>query len=115
MKRLILGQELQHQTKDEELQAYLAGAIELIQGVLHQADASLDKETREEACQDLAERVEDWKSLTMSSFGELMLFGTFTVLKGDGGGKEAEKEVCCEVSPHESPRPVVELGLVMIM
>ena len=29
----------------------------------------------------------------MDSFGELMLFGTFTVLKGDGGGKDQEKEV----------------------
>ena len=29
----------------------------------------------------------------MDHFGELMLYGTFTVLKGDGSSKDQEKEV----------------------
>ena len=68
--------------------------MDIIQGVLHEADAAIDKETRQNALQDLKERVEEWKSLRVSTFGELMLFGTFTVLKGDAGTKDQEKEVC---------------------
>jgi cell division control protein 24 len=63
--------------------------------VLQEANAAIDKETRQNALEDLDERVEEWKSLKKESFGELMLFGTFTVLKGDGGNKDQEKEVCC--------------------
>lgn len=68
--------------------------MDIIQGVLQEANAAIDKETRQNALVDLKERVEEWKSLKPGSFGELMLFGTFTVLKGDGGSKEQEKEVC---------------------
>jgi hypothetical protein len=71
----------------------LAGAIETIQSILQQANASIAREEREDALLDLSDRVEDWKSLRMETFGELMLFGTFSVLKGDGGGKDQEKEV----------------------
>ena len=71
----------------------LAGAIETIQSILQQANASIAREEREDALLDLNDRVEDWKSLRIDSFGELMLFGTFSVLKGDGGGKDQEKEV----------------------
>jgi hypothetical protein len=71
----------------------LAGAIEIIQSILQQANASIAREEREDALLDLSDRVEDWKSLRMEAFGDLMLFGTFSVLKGDGGGKDQEKEV----------------------
>jgi hypothetical protein len=60
---------------------------------LQQANASIAREEREDALHDLGERVEDWKSLRIGSFGELMLFGTFSVLKSEGGGKDQEKEV----------------------
>ena len=60
---------------------------------MHQANGSIAREEREEACVDLQDRVEDWKALRMETFGELVLFGTFTVLKGDGGTKDQEKEV----------------------
>ena len=71
----------------------LTGAIEIIQSILQQANASIAGEEREDALVDLNDRVEDWKSLRIDTFGELMLFGTFSVLKGDGGGKDQEKEV----------------------
>lgn len=77
------------------LKVDLAGAIEIIQSILHQANASIAREEREDALHDLNERVEDWKSLRIDSFGELMLFGTFSVLKGEGGSKDQEKEVRC--------------------
>lgn len=72
----------------------LSDAVEIIQGVLQEANAAIDKETRQNAFTDLEERVEEWKSLKVRTFGELMLFGTFIVLKGDGGSKDQEKEVC---------------------
>lgn len=77
------------------MQADLSDAVEIIQGVLQEANTAIDKETRQNALVDLDERVEEWKSLKLESFRELMLFGTFTVLKGDGGSKDQEKEVCC--------------------
>jgi len=56
-----------------------------------QADASIDKETREDALQDLQDRIDDWKSHQIQSFGELLLMGTFNVVK-DGGMRSEEKE-----------------------
>jgi calcineurin-like phosphoesterase family protein len=69
-------------------------AVGIIQGVLQESNAAIDKETRQNALVDLNERVEEWKSLRIDTFGELMLFGSFTVLKGDGSTKDQEKEVC---------------------
>jgi hypothetical protein len=85
----------------------LAGAIEIIQSILHQANASIAREEREDALLDLNDRVEDWKSLRIESFGELMMFGTFSVLKGDGGGKDQEKEVSfCSMSFFAGPNRI---------
>jgi len=36
--------------------------------------------------------VDDWKSLKVEAFGQLLRFGTFTVLKGDST-KDIEREV----------------------
>lgn len=90
-------QDLSSQAVDENIQADLLDAVEIIQGVLHEANAAIDKETRQNALLDLDERVEEWKSLKLRTFGELMLFGTFTVLKGDGSSKDQEKEVCFQL------------------
>jgi hypothetical protein len=67
-------------------------AIEAIQDVLNQANSAVDKEHREAAVHELYQRVDDWKGIKRDSFGELLLFGNFTVLKGDGG-KDTEREV----------------------
>jgi cell division control protein 24 len=56
-----------------------------------QADASIDKETREDALQDLQERIDDWKGAQISTFGELLLLGTFNVMK-DSTMRAEEKE-----------------------
>lgn len=42
--------------------------------------------------QDVANRVDDWKSLRVETFGELLRFGSFIVIKGDAG-KDSEREV----------------------
>lgn len=41
---------------------------------------------------ELQSRVEDWKGHKMDHFGDLLLFGSFTVLKGESA-KEVEREV----------------------
>src|SRR4051812_15231354 len=56
-----------------------------------QADASIDKETRDDALQDLQERIDDWKQLQIMTFGELLLLGSFSVMK-DSGLRSDEKE-----------------------
>lgn len=61
--------------------------------MLDSANDAIDKEHLATAFMDLDERVDDWKSLKIESFGELLRFGTFTVIKGDNG-KDSEREVC---------------------
>ena len=86
-------QELRKQTEDPQLQADITQAIDTIQDVLDQANEAIHKEHLAAAVVDLSERVDDWKSLKMDTFGELLRFGTFAVVKGDSG-KDSEREVC---------------------
>ena len=60
--------------------------------ILHRANDAVAKEHRLAAVTELQSRVEDWKGHQIDHFGDLMLFGTFTVLKGEGA-KEVEREV----------------------
>ena len=62
------------------------------QSILARADEALGKEYRNEAVSELQSRVEDWKGHRIDHFGELLLFGSYTVLKGEGA-KEVEREV----------------------
>ena len=87
----LLLNDLKKQLEDETLKSDLDGAVAVIQDVLNQADASIDKETRDEALQDLQERIDDWKTLQLQSFGELLLLGTFNVMK-EGSIRSEEKE-----------------------
>jgi hypothetical protein len=87
-----LCQELRKQTERGDLEADITAAIDAIQSVLDQANSAVDKEHLSAAVTDLANRVDDWKSLKIEFFGELLRFGTFTVLKGDGG-RDTEREV----------------------
>ena len=57
------------------------------------ADEAIGKENRLEAVSKLSYRVEDWKGHKIEHFGDLLLYGAFTVLKGEGA-KEVEREVC---------------------
>lgn len=60
--------------------------------ILDRANEALGKEYRLAAMTELQSRVEDWKGHKMDHFGELLLHGSFTVLKGEGA-KEVEREV----------------------
>ena len=87
------SQELRKQLEDEQLQADITHAVNCIQNVLDFANEAIHKEHLAAAVVDLSERVDDWKALKMESFGDLLRFGTFQVVKGDSG-KDSEREVC---------------------
>ena len=75
----LLLKDLEKQTQDESLKRDISVAVGIIQDVLNQADASIDKETREDAVIDLQERVDDFKGINLNSTGELLLMGAFMV------------------------------------
>lgn len=56
------------------------------------ADEAVQKEHHAAAVNELQSRVEDWKGHKINHFGELLHFGTYTVLKGEGA-KVVEREV----------------------
>lgn len=60
-----------------------AGAMASI-SILERANAAADKETRLTAVEELTGSVDDWKRHKLQHFGELLLFGTQTVVKNDG-------------------------------
>ena len=66
--------------------------------VLARTNMAMDREQKAEAVQELKQRVEDWKGHRVEGFGELLLYGTFTVLKSEGSiptqatGKEGERQ-----------------------
>ncbi|KAL8826567.1 MAG: hypothetical protein Q9191_003718 [Dirinaria sp. TL-2023a] len=72
---------------------------DLVQGsaaatsILFRANEAIHKEQRLAAVCELQSRVEDWKNHQIEHFGELLLFGDYTVVKGEGA-KEVEREVC---------------------
>lgn len=62
--------------------------------MLQRTNAAVDREERIKAVEDLKTRVEDWKGHRIEGFGELLLHGTFTVLKGESiKAKDQEREV----------------------
>jgi cell division control protein 24 len=85
---------------DESLRAEINAGIEAASAVLRATNAAVDREERNEAVQELRERVEDWKGHRLDAFGDLLLHGTFSVIKGDPtNSKDQEREV--RVEPHK--------------
>lgn len=63
--------------------------------MLERTNAAVDREERIGAVEELKTLVEDWKGHRIEGFGELLLHGQFTVLKGDTiNSKNEEREVC---------------------
>ena len=60
--------------------------------MLVQTNEAIARQARIEAVAELQHRVEDWKGHKIDHFGELLLYGNYTVLKGEGA-KEVEREV----------------------
>lgn len=78
---------------DEERRDDISTGIDAASAVLKRTNEAVDMEDRKEALEELKSRVEDWKGHRIEGFGDLLLYGTFTVLKGDGGSKDQEREV----------------------
>ncbi len=77
---------------DEQRRNDLADGIAASRSILDRANDSMRKEERLSAVQELQNRVEDWKGHKIDHFGGLLLYGNYTVLKGEGA-KEVEREV----------------------
>jgi cell division control protein 24 len=71
----------------------LTRGIGAAQRVLGRINQAVDKKARADAVVDLTARVEDWKGHNIQQFGDLIMNGTFTVIKGDGRN-DVEREVC---------------------
>lgn len=80
---------------DEERKADLQVGKEAATSVLSRTNLAVDKEEKADAVQELKFRVEDWKGHRVEGFGDLLLYGTFTVLKSENptNGKDAERQV----------------------
>lgn len=79
---------------DEDRKADIVTGIEAAESVLQATNEAIDFEERKAAVEELKTLVEDWKGHNIEAFGELLLYGNHTVLKGDSGSsKDAEREV----------------------
>ncbi|KAL9103114.1 MAG: hypothetical protein Q9163_001825, partial [Psora crenata] len=76
---------------DDSRRKNLDDGIAAAESILHRANDAIHKEQRISAVVDLQQRVEDWKGHRIDHFGELLLHGNYTVLKGEGA-KEVERE-----------------------
>jgi len=90
----------------------LRQGIKATNDILESANEAVAREARVAASHDLMASVEDWKGHQLSDFGELLIFGGQTVLKGDGA-KEVEREykiylfekilLCCkDINPNKA-------------
>lgn len=76
------------------MKANINEGIEAASSALQRANAAVDQEERNQAVIELRERVDDWKGHRLENFGELLLHGTFQVIKGDSSSsKDQEREV----------------------
>ncbi len=77
---------------DVEKQHDLEEGIAAAKSIMIRADEAVQKEHHAAAVNELQSRVEDWKGHKINHFGELLHFGNYTVLKGEGA-KVVEREV----------------------
>ncbi|CAL8580137.1 Guanine nucleotide exchange factor for Cdc42p [Xanthoria parietina] len=101
---------------DPEREADLVYGEAAANSLMQRASEAVAREQRNAAVADLNVRVEDWKGHDIRQFGELLLYGNFTVVKGEGA-KPTEREyiiylfekilLCCkEINPNKQ-RPRV--------
>ena len=83
---------VKHGGYDLEKQNDLQEGIAAAKSILARADEAVQKEHHAAAVNELQSRVEDWRGHRINHFGELLHFGNYTVLKGEGT-KVVEREV----------------------
>ncbi|KAK4624552.1 Rho guanine nucleotide exchange factor scd1 [Fulvia fulva] len=91
---LLLEQLLKKGDLDEARKEDLGHGMLAATSILTASNQAVDREEKAEAVQELKMRVEDWKGHRIEGFGELLLYGTFTVLKSENlaNGKDAERQ-----------------------
>ncbi|KAI4163177.1 MAG: hypothetical protein LQ342_003305 [Letrouitia transgressa] len=83
--------------------ADLSEGMAAAQLILNRANEAVGKEQRLTAVADLQGRVEDWKGHRIDHFGELLEYGLYPVVKGEGA-KSVERE---EMNPNKSKNRIV--------
>ncbi|KAF2812596.1 uncharacterized protein BDZ99DRAFT_474742 [Mytilinidion resinicola] len=108
---------------DDSRKQDISNGIEAASSVLQRTNAAIDREERLEAVEELRTLVEDWKGHRIEGFGELLLYGTFTVLKGESiSTKNEEREykiylfemilLCCkEQNPNKQKNRITNKSL----
>ncbi|PSN60934.1 hypothetical protein BS50DRAFT_604295 [Corynespora cassiicola Philippines] len=98
---------------DEQRREDISAGIEAASAVLQRTNAAIDREERLEAVEELKTLVEDWKGHRIEGFGDLLLYGQYTVVKGESlNAKNEEREykiflfemilLCCkEINPKK--------------
>ncbi|KAK3675959.1 Guanine nucleotide exchange factor for Cdc42p [Recurvomyces mirabilis] len=93
--------------------------------ILTRTNEAIDREEKAAAVQELKVRVEDWKGHRVEGFGQLLLYGTFTVLKSENlaSGKDGERQyhvylfetilLCCkDIDPTKPKNKMLNKQLV---
>ncbi len=79
---------------DDQRKEDLVKGIDAASSVLAGTNDAIAREERVEAVEELKTLVEDWKGHRIEGFGDLLLYGQFTVLKGDSmSSKNEERDV----------------------
>ena len=79
---------------DEGRREDISKGIEAASSVLAGTNDAIAREERVEAVEELKTLVEDWKGHRIEGFGDLLLHGQYTVLKGESmTSKNEEREV----------------------
>ncbi|KAF2720189.1 hypothetical protein K431DRAFT_226965 [Polychaeton citri CBS 116435] len=100
----------EHRKEDLERGLLAAGEI------MMRCNSAVEREEKAEAVEDLVARVEDWKGHKVEQFGELLLYGNFTVIKSEAveRGKDGERQyhvflfetiiLCCKDIDPKNPK-----------
>jgi cell division control protein 24 len=81
------------EAEDQQLQQ----GLEAIENINKKINEAIRRAENAEVVKDLEGRVEDWKGHKLEHFGELLLHGQFSVIKGDQKG-DVEREVCFPIA-----------------
>jgi cell division control protein 24 len=87
---LLLKELIKNGRLDEERCEDIQEGIAIVNKVLDSANRYVAKQEHHKIVQDLREQVEDWKNHRVELFGDLLLYGNFQVVKGDGMNTERE-------------------------
>ncbi|KAK6541262.1 hypothetical protein TWF694_008627 [Orbilia ellipsospora] len=97
----------------------LEEAHKIADRINNRVNDAIRKQENAETAEDLKDRVEDWKGHQLEQFGDLLLSGQFTVIKGDTKG-DIEREyhvflferilLCCKDIPLKKQKPSPKKG-----